>query len=385
MSSLAVHTPLDANLAALGDVNADVADAIRATPPHPDLRLGPDAQGLATATLGDRRLCSAQRPLDEARRLVDGIDLVEHAVVVVMGFGLGHHVRRLAERLDRSGIIVVFEPDLALARAVFDRIDHAGWLGGSVLVWVTDPDDLGALASKLRGTESLVGQGVHVLDTAAGRARLGEQARTFRTTLGEFVTATRTSLVTTLMRSVETVRNQLLNLDHYAFGAGVADLENAADGRPAIVVAAGPSLARNIEQLAASGVRERCVIIAVQTTLLPLLEAGVKPHFVTALDYHEISRRFYERLDGHDLHDVALVAEPQAHPVILDSYPGPVRCCRSAFLATCRRARRSRTWRCISRGTSAAIPSRSSARISDSPTACTTARARQSTTFGRPS
>jgi hypothetical protein len=109
-------------------------------------------------------------------------------------------------------------------------------------------------------------------------------------------------------------------------------LHNAAAGYPAVLVAAGPSLAKNVHLLARRGVRSRVVIIAAQTVLKPLLDRGIRPHFVTALDYHEISRRFYEDLPR--LPDVTLVAEPKANKAILDHYPGPVRLCRSSFLDT---------------------------------------------------
>lgn len=72
------------------------------------------------------------------------------------------------------------------------------------------------------------------------------------------------------------------------------------------------------------------VIISAQTTLKPLLDHGIRPDFVTALDYHAISKRFYEGLPRLD--DVTLVAEPMANPQILDSYPGPIRVTHHGFL-----------------------------------------------------
>src|SRR5690606_10154588 len=105
-----------------------------------------------------------------------------------------------------------------------------------------------------------------------------------------------------------------------------ADLRDAATGKPAIVVSAGPSLRRNIDALKDPRVRERFVIIAVQTVLRPLLAAGIRPHFVTALDYHEISRRFYEGLTAEAVEGITLVVEPKANPAILDAYPGRIRC-----------------------------------------------------------
>src|ERR1700745_2842121 len=63
-------------------------------------------------------------------------------------------------------------------------------------------------------------------------------------------------------------------------------------------------------------------IIAVQTTLTPLLEIGVRPQFVTSLDYHDICTRFFEKLP-RDL-KTELVAEPKASSAIFDLHPGPV-------------------------------------------------------------
>ena len=71
--------------------------------------------------------------------------------------------------------------------------------------------------------------------------------------------------------------------------------------------------------------RERACIIAAQTVLKPLLERGIRPHFVTALDYHDISSRFYEGLTAEMVEGVTLVAEPKANPAILRAWPGRLR------------------------------------------------------------
>jgi pyruvate-formate lyase-activating enzyme len=329
-----VATPslLDRTTACLGSRNADVARKLAATEPRGDVAFTDTPQGVPAVAVAGTPLCSRHRPLEEAARLVERVDLVEHAVVVVLGFGAGYHVRTLAERLGRAGVIVVFEPDLGLLRAVLERIDHTSWLKEASVLFVTDATDRGALASKLEGAESIIAQGVAFLEHPPSRPRIGGLGGKLSTLFGEIVTATKTTFLTTLMRSVDTVRNLLLNFDHYAAGAGVADLEGAAAGHPAVVVSAGPSLRRNLHLLAQPGIRDRCVILAAQTTLRPLLAAGARPHFVTALDYHEISRRFYEGISADDVADTTLVADPKAHPVILDAFPGPVRCCANEFL-----------------------------------------------------
>src|SRR5690606_40379692 len=62
------------------------------------------------------------------------------------------------------------------------------------------------------------------------------------------------------------------------------------------------------------------VVIAVQTVLRPMLDRGIRPDFVTALDYHEISTRFYEGLTREDLEGITLVAEPKVNPAVLDAF-----------------------------------------------------------------
>lgn len=332
MSTIAVQFALDANLAALGRSNADVVHLLRTSSSALDVSFTETPQDLPAGFIDGRQMCSRHKPLDEAQRLIESVDLVEHAVIVVLGFGMGYHIRALAERMGKAGVIIVFEPDLAVARAVMQRVDHSDWINKTNLIWMTEPRDRAMLASKLQGVESVLAQGVVFVAHPASRDRLGERSGEFSRMFSEFMESAKTVLLTQLVRAVDAVRNMALNVDHYVSCQGIADLKDAALGCTAVVVSAGPSLRRNMQQLAQPGVRERVVIIAVQTVLKPLLAAGIKPHFVTALDYHEISRRFYEGLTAEDVRGITLIAEPKVHPAVLDAFPGVVRCVAASFL-----------------------------------------------------
>jgi hypothetical protein len=97
-------------------------------------------------------------------------------------------------------------------------------------------------------------------------------------------------------------------------------LKDKHKGTPAIIVSAGPSLRKNKHLIKdAAG---KAVIVAVQTTLQPLLELGVEPNYVTSLDYHEICTRFFEKLPP--TLRTELVAEPKATTAIFGMNPGPI-------------------------------------------------------------
>ena len=332
MSLLLSLEHLDRSLEALGPRHASLAAAIRAAGPHPGLDLETAPDGTVTGSLGGVQLASRHDPLAEARRLADRVDETEHAVVVVHGFGLGHHVMELCRRIGRTGVVIVLEPDLQLLHSALGAIDHASIITQTNLIVVTDGGDRSALARRLQHAEWLLGQGVAFIDHAPSLPRLGEHTRAFSATLAALATHVRLTLSTTLLRSVETVRNLTANLHRYATGPGIIDLKDLQVGRPAVLVAAGPSLGPALERLADPRIRERAVIIAAQTTLRPLLDRGIHPHFVTALDYHRISARFYEGLTAADVAGVELVVDPKAHPSILEAFPGVVRCIGSPLL-----------------------------------------------------
>jgi hypothetical protein len=237
------------------------------------------------------------------------------------------------ERTRNASLVVVFEPDVALLRSVLERQDCVAWLASPLLRVLTDPQDAAALGRALEGSEGLVSLGLEIADHPASTARLGPTAEAFARTLTQVVRTVRMNVVTTLAQSGVTIRNQLMNLGTYARSAGIADLHGLCAGRPGIVISAGPSVRRNLHRLAEPGLRDRFVLVATQTMLRPMLDLGVRPHFVTALDYHEISRRFYEGLTERDVVGVTLVAEAKGNAAILDAWPGALRCPADGLLS----------------------------------------------------
>lgn len=271
------------------------------------------------------QMSSLYSPIDEGRSLADAVDYTTTGAVFVVGFGVGHHVRAMAERIRRTGVLFVYEPDVALMRGVLGRVDCREWLGATNLVLMLAPDS-GSVSREVQGYEGVIASGTKVIEHPASRRRLLSSSGEFLATLASAIGSIRTHVVTALCQVTTTMSNLAHNAWAYAKAEGIAELKGAAAGRPAVVVSAGPSLARNIEELSKPGVREKVVIIAAQTVLKTLLARGIRPHFVTALDYSEVSARFYEGLSAADVEGITLVAEPKANPAILRAFPGVVRC-----------------------------------------------------------
>lgn len=318
---------LERNLCAIAKRSPRAADAIRAASPSGLVEFVETLEeGSPSAVLQGRALGSKRRPTDEARSWASSLDPNRAGFFGVIGFGMGYHLRALQEMHHEQSATVCFEPDVGLLRSVLERVDHSGWISKNKFTLVIDPRDQHAIGEGLKKLEVLLATGVELVTHPPSRARLEGAGKVFSGTFLEAVKITRTHLVTILAHSGITLRNVLMNADHYASCAGLSALESSCAGKAAILIAAGPSLRQNLHLLEDPSVRDRFVIIAVQTMLKPLLERGIKPHFVTSLDHHEISRRFYEGLTREDVEGVRLIAEPKANAAILSAFPGEIVC-----------------------------------------------------------
>ncbi|MEM9914646.1 MAG: 6-hydroxymethylpterin diphosphokinase MptE-like protein [Planctomycetota bacterium] len=275
-------------------------------------------------------LCSKYDPAAEAEKLLGEIDPGKTACVVLLGLGLGYHAEAALQTLGQDALVLLYEPDPALLRAVLEQRDLSKLLTKpNVMLFAGDEIDRATLLSRTEVHAQLFTQGTQLVTLPIARKLHPEAIKQFGQAITDIVAYSRTNIATALVNAARTCRNLANNLDVYAAGATTNELHHAAKGYPAVCVGAGPSLVKNVHLLQDPELRNNVVVIAVQTALKPLLDRGVRPDFVTALDYSPICARFYEGLP--DLPDVTLVAEPKANPAILDAFPGPVRVCRDAF------------------------------------------------------
>lgn len=269
-------------------------------------------------------------PEGEARRFAEGIEIGRSFCFVVAGFGLGHHLRALHARLKGDAFLLVTEPNLQLLRAAMESVDLAELFERDRCIILTG-DDKALLQARLEPYNTLMMMGAQFVSHPASERLDGPFHARMRKVLADHMTYCRMSLVTLVANSRMTCRNIAHNLPRYLMTPPIDVLRDRFAGYPAVVVSAGPSLRRNIDQLA--GLKGRAVICAVQTTFTTLLNRGIVPDFVTSLDYHEMSKRFFEGVE--DFSGTHLVAEPKATWHVIDNYHGPVSLLDNGFARLC--------------------------------------------------
>jgi len=293
-------------------------------------------RGAPTASVqiagSDRRLYLHSRvdPEAEAKRFADAVKIGSDFCYVVGGFGLGHHIRALAERLKGDAFLIVTEPNLRLLRAALETVDLAPLFARDRCIILTRADK-GDVQARLEPHNTLMMMGARFVTHQPSQQIDGKFQVRMRKIIADHMTYCRMSLVTLVANARVTCKNIANNFPAYLSTPPIDRLRDRFKGFPGIVVAAGPSLRKNMDQLAE--LQSKAVIITVQTTFKTLLDRGIHPNFVTSLDYHEMSKRFFEEI--RDYGETHLVAEPKVTWHVLDHYDGPTSVLYNDFARLC--------------------------------------------------
>ncbi|MGQ9648679.1 MAG: motility associated factor glycosyltransferase family protein [Phycisphaerae bacterium] len=271
-------------------------------------------------------LHSRINPEAEAKRWADSVEIGDSLCYIINGFGLGYHVRALFARLKGEAFIIVTEPSLPLLKAAMETMDLADLFRSDRCIILTSTDK-NEVQTRLEPHNTAMMMGAQFVHHAPSERIAPDFQAGMRKLLTDHMTYCRMSLVTLVTNSRITCRNIANNLPRFLATPPIDVLRGRFAGYPAIVVSAGPSLRRNIDQLAA--LKGKAVIIAVHAIYKTLLDRNIIPDFVTVLDYHELTKRFFEGVQ--DFTGTHMVAEPKVNWGVLDLYKGPVSILSNSF------------------------------------------------------
>ncbi len=276
----------------------------------------------AAVTCEDGRvvwLHSRYDPEKEAESFVAEFKVPTLQSFLVLGLGLGYHLLALLRRASTEARFFVFEPDLHVFREALRANDLVPLFRGGRCIVFAGPLAEDAYACLRNRIEEVMSGEVTIVPHAPTRSAYPDWFdRSFRG-ISDFVKSGVTIFRTSMILPRKNTLNRMHNLPDYVSTPGIEVYEKRFRGYPAIVVSAGPSLAGNIHLLAQA--KGKAVIIAVSTSLKALLARGVVPDFAALLDYHRISKRYFE---GIPLDQCApLVCDPRASWESAEAYAGP--------------------------------------------------------------
>jgi hypothetical protein len=132
-----------------------------------------------------------------------------------------------------------------------------------------------------------------------------------------FISSRISDLLTRFEFEEKWIENIFKNLKHIEYSMDVAGLFGKFQNIPGIIVSAGPSLKNNVEEL--KKIKDKAVIVSVDTSLKILNNHDIEPHFVLTLDAQKHSVKHFS---GIKPKSTILIADIVSCPAILNSYNG---------------------------------------------------------------
>lgn len=226
-----------------------------------------------------------QDPYQDAARHLTIVESDSHGLAIFIGMGLGYGPLKVLQERPSLAMMVIVEPTLDLFVTALQTVDLRPLLLSPkvhFLVGETDFERMRRIVERIAALEE-----THLLRHVPSfqwqeevYAPLDRQVLLQINQFNAFGGTTRVA-------GERFFKNRMANLSLLRHSSDFAVLKGRFSGKPAVLVASGPSLDQSLDDL--KKIAGRCVLIAVDAALAPLLRAGIMPDFVTTIDFHYVN------------------------------------------------------------------------------------------------
>lgn len=243
-------------------------------------------------------------------------EIHKYAPVFLFGIGTGAYLKSMIQHSPKEANIILYEPSVAIFLAALQETDLSDEIRNR---------PIGFVVEGLNDTEFLpVVQGVLTLETLEFficevhpnyKTAFSDLLRVKMKQLAKYTEKFFLNFNTRKLLQRHAAQNVLFNLPYVAQGYHTMQLSKVVPHKgAAVLVSAGPSLDKNIEELRRA--KNHLFLIAVDTAVKPLLKRGIIPDVFITLD----GRKPLELLKGAEC--LPVVSNPVARYELLDQQKG---------------------------------------------------------------
>lgn len=199
--------------------------------------------------------------------------------VVFLGISSGYYIRALIKKMRADTMFVIYEPNEELLRFILDNIDISDLFEHNNTVFITSHMGTGIFYSKLR--KNIVGGKIQAKAIITPGYAYND----------EFVQICKQISVINMMNvnyqkfiGRDNLKNTYYSYHHLNENKVVYDMKKEFENLdiPAIIVAAGPSLNKNVDELKKA--KGKALIIAVDRSVSTLQKHGIEPDLLATVD-----------------------------------------------------------------------------------------------------
>lgn len=242
------------------------------------------------------RLNSSYRPKEEAKRWAAAYKITNiNTVINMFGLGNGMFVQALMDKMDDSSYLLIYEPSFEILEHTLRNYDIRDIISNkNVLIFIEgdNSDEFRRASNSVTNITNLNSQ-IQCIHPNYDDIFTESAIKFYKSLKDSYTTEViNTNTIVKLgQRNIDNIFNNFIFLRE---SSSIIELkEMIPHDVPAIIVAAGPSVEENIEEL--KRVKGRAVIFAVDSILRFLLDSGVEPDFVLSIDPNKSTHHFIRK------------------------------------------------------------------------------------------
>lgn len=265
-------------------------------------------------------LHSKENPQIEGKYIVENIDFNRDSLITVYGIGLAYHLFELKKQITKDTRVFIVEHNIDVLKYALLNID---------MTELFETPQFLILFGEKKQMETLILSYmplnfynlVHNMQTV----KLPNYHLYDKENLEVMkkITQGLSSVVVSKGNSLEDMfngfRNNYLNIDAIMESNSIKEIKNKYEGYPAVIVASGPSLDKNIKYLKEA--YGKSLIIACDASLRACNKWGVKPDAIASIERDQPTYDYYYKEKTFD-EDLVLVGPGLLWPKIYEEYKG---------------------------------------------------------------
>ncbi|MDY0362215.1 MAG: DUF115 domain-containing protein [Desulforegulaceae bacterium] len=232
-------------------------------------------------------------PKEEAKDIVDDLELSAGEVRFLVGMGLGYLLKEISKREIKLLKIVIIEPYLSVFKKAIEVLDFSEEIYSDNVYFLLGTEfNLAHVFSQNNFDTALWVKGVKISFYEPERKIDPDLFNNIASSVREQIGQYKMQVNTVAGTGPVFFENSMKNLTTTINSANLYSINEIFKDSPVLVVGAGPSLKDDIEII--KKYQDSIVIFTVDTALPVLLKNGIKPDLAGAVDYHKISYTKYK-------------------------------------------------------------------------------------------
>lgn len=265
-------------------------------------------------------LHSKYDPVREAEAIVESYGEIEdNTTLIFYGVGLGYHIKLLLDKYPNINYYI-YEPIPELINSFFENMNLNDFAKNRLREISVGLDSIASSINKFAdlNTNKLI-----IVELPSHKQNFSSEYEKFKNVFSDIVKNKRTSLGVNYKFQKRWIENSMRNFrDVLTTPNIIIEKRGQFKDKPAIIVAAGPSLNEEIENLRYIKENGLAYIFSVGSAINTLIHHNIYPHAATTYDPMKFNQNVFKKVKEKGIAEIPMIFGSSVGYETLENYPG---------------------------------------------------------------